>query len=62
MSLSNRQKWRMYQRFVESLELYGASGVIWRAFMSTEVYDWWEAGLLTTYECVLLYWHVGLSD
>jgi len=62
MSLSNRQRWWYYKRFVHALEAYGASGVIWRAFMSTEVYDWWEAGLLTTYECILLYWHVGLSD
>jgi len=62
MSLSNRQKWYMYQRFVHTLEAYGSSGVLWRAFMSTEIYDAWYAGLATSYECVLLYWHVGLSD
>jgi len=61
--LSNRQKWYMYQRFVGALELYGSSGVTWRALaVNVEIYDWWEAGLLTTYECILLYWHVGLSD
>jgi hypothetical protein len=59
---SNRQRWWYYLRFVRTLEAYGGSGVIWRAFMSTEVYDWWQDGLVTTYEAVLLYWHVGLSD
>ena len=62
MSLSNRQKWWYYQRFQFTLETYGASGVIWRAFMSTEIYDAWYAGLITSYEAVLWYWRVGLSD
>jgi hypothetical protein len=61
--LSNRNKWLAYQRFVDTLEQYGTSGVMWRALaVNAEIYDWWQTGLLTTYECVLLFWHVGLAD
>ena len=60
MSLSNRQKWRAWLRYIRALEQHGYALLVWRALQKWELYEYWRAGLISEQEAIILYWHTDI--